>query len=238
MTCQTNALYYIFFTRCHTHALFISRSLYIIFGIFNLSFVNSSEIYNDSLAICFNGLYSNQLLEMAKQNWQKEAKRETERESRIFIVVFRWCCKSTSVWKWESSFRSDIFAKHALMKINNKSFPLCCWIHCLMSAIIFYGFSHIAHSSTSWMRNRIYSLPNAHFPHSVAILWIEKESLKLHAQFTMHNRAAKYKSYGDISKWAAVQQIERTKSYSIQLNYNYNDDGVKWSAWSFDLLIS
>lgn len=65
------------------HILYtLSLFLIDIFHIFNLSLANSSEIYNDSLPICFSGLYSNQL-----SKWPNQTERGKNYVASILTVV-------------------------------------------------------------------------------------------------------------------------------------------------------
>lgn len=172
MTCWTNA------SLASNVFTFFTLSLFLIdiFHIFNLSLANSSEIYNDSLPICFSGLYSNQL-----SKWPNQ----TEREKKLCSehLDCRWWCGKSASLEYGSRALSRVFGgifftKHALMKINNKSFPL----YCLMPAIIFYGFSHTG-SCRPLMEEKELFLP-VNKPAIQTQLWIEKN--RSHAR-SIHN---------------------------------------------------
>lgn len=111
-----------------------------IFCIFNLSFANSQEIYDDSLWMCFNGLYSNQF--------------RCNDGGGIFIVVWQETSKVFFFFIGmgnERTLRESfvvggfIFTKHALIKINNKSFFFFCACDCNVkhSQSMFYGRVHL-----------------------------------------------------------------------------------------------
>lgn len=109
----------------------------------------------------------------------KERKRNSEQRKSIFIVarIRHWVGSNTVQRIFLSTKRREslvfgtmtelvaqkdvnIFTKHVLMKINNKSFSvqrLCC-VECLHTAQskIFYGFSHTPRMSMSWITKELF----------------------------------------------------------------------------------
>lgn len=115
------------------------------FCIFNLSLANSSQIYDDSLLASLNGLYSNHLPEWP----QKMSKPKKMKKALLHCCCWR---QRQCIFVWRPTLFERYFApKHALMKINNKTSPLC-W-RMLTLAIIFYGFSYNLQTTSCIKKN-------------------------------------------------------------------------------------